>query len=107
MSAQTWEIGSGELDRAVWSTPGTPGAARQMLSWFPGEEDTGPTEFVAARGLLFIGGTRLWRSDGTRKGTWRVPGAPGGTFELTRVGSVLYFESTAGLWRTTGTRTGT
>lgn len=89
----------------------------------PGPADSAPSEAMILNDILYFqaktesAGAELWRSDGTRQGTFMVKDiAPGPTssdpFNFTPSGDWLYFSANDGttgreLWRTDGTEAGT
>jgi ELWxxDGT repeat protein len=71
-----------------------------------------PTTLVIGDVLYYVSGGRLWRSDGTRAGTYQVSGAASKLSSLARVGNLIYFSADDGvsgeeLWRSDGTAAGT
>ncbi|HJZ56455.1 MAG TPA: hypothetical protein VKE74_15930, partial [Gemmataceae bacterium] len=102
-------------------TDGTPGSAHMLKDIKPGLGGSNPTNFIPAdNGVVYFTAsdgaqTTLWRSDGTRDGTIKVPGIPPGAAisSATAIGrnGVLHFAipdpntQTVQWWRTDGTTT--
>jgi ELWxxDGT repeat protein len=111
----------------LWTTDATPHGTELLADICPGGCSSDPFLLGAAGGVSFwsvededrASDRALWRSDGTRAGTYRlapgvaVPGSPSGTAqEFAVVGNRLFFvgcvpEAACELWRSDGTLAGT
>ena len=105
----------------LWRSDGTELGTYMLADIGPGKQGWGGTYGLGAvvlDGVLYfaaddgVSGNELWRTDGTREGTYLAvdiaPGydgsVPGG---LTVAGNRLYFVATGGLWVSDGTTAGT
>ena len=105
----------------VWRSDGTDAGTYMLADIGPGKQGFGGNAVfssVVLDGVLYfaaddtVSGIELWRTDGTREGTYLavdiVPGYAGsGPEGLTVAGNRLYFSLSDGLWSSDGTPTGT
>ncbi len=112
----------------LWVTDGTNAGTHLVDDLVPGKSGIQPHNMVSVNGTLYfqitsntwsaeLGGTEVWKSDGTLAGTMRVkdirPGSDGADVSnLRNVGGALYFsaedsESGRELWISDGTDAGT
>jgi ELWxxDGT repeat protein len=106
--------------RELWQSDGTPGSERRVRDLCPGPCGSSPSGLIDAGGVLlfFAGdaqGQRLWRSNGSRRGTAPVAapcrGQDACAFDLQKVGGHIVFIVDAPgkveIWSTDGTPAGT
>jgi ELWxxDGT repeat protein len=104
----------------LWSTDGTLAGTGLLADLCPGTCDGSPTILGAIHGVA-LGRTdpgdllhpigpftpQLWRSDGTPRGTYVLPGAAPGHDSVVAGGYLYYGLDDTGVWRTDGTIAGT
>ena len=102
----------------LWCSDGTPGGTRKLLplgrdtagAWPHSLTDVDGTLFFDV-GRLFTRTNELWRTDGTKAGTWRVADFPDGTEDLRLLtpgtGRLLFARGLRELWSSDGTPQGT
>ncbi|HEV7609200.1 MAG TPA: ELWxxDGT repeat protein [Steroidobacteraceae bacterium] len=105
----------------LWRSDGTEAGTYLLADIGPGKQGFGSAPVfpgVVLNGILYfeaddgVSGSELWRTDGTREGTFLaadiVPGYAGsGPADLTVAGNRLYFRESDGLWVSDGTGAGT
>jgi ELWxxDGT repeat protein len=105
----------------LWRSDGTDAGTYLLADIGPGKQAYGGSnvlEGAVLEGVLYftaddaVSGSELWRTDGTREGTFLaadiMPGYEGSSpADLTIAGNRLYFRLSDGLWSSDGTRIGT
>lgn len=107
--------------RELWVTDGTAGGTHEVAdinvggsSNPPGYISSNPSSFNVINGLLtFVaddgaagGGSRLWATDGTALGTYKIPTSTP-PYRLTNVNGTLFFMQNNTVWTSDGTVGGT
>ncbi|MBY0278291.1 hypothetical protein K2Z84_23430 [Candidatus Binatia bacterium] len=114
----------GATGREPWRADATAGA-RRVADLSPGRPGSNPSGLVVAGALVYftatisdVEGARLWATDGTEDGTFRVSDVAGENGDLAlwhtaAIGDTLYFVTATddgrggALWRSDGTEAGT
>jgi ELWxxDGT repeat protein len=95
----------------LWVTDGTAAATRLVYDLAPGTPDLSLGDMIGIGDRLFFRrwdpeyGTGLWVTDGNATGTTLLSGV--NPEQLTNVNGILFFTSSAGLWKSNGTAAGT
>src|SRR5262249_25097846 len=96
--------------RELWVTDGTAAGTEMMADICPGDCSSDPVVFGSLGGVLLFADNpgQLWRSDGTRAGTFALPGH---ATNLAFLRGAAYFvvcdDAYCTLWKTDGTIAGT